>query len=64
MRVDRMGTPVFLGLRERGVHLACQALVDQESTEIRAIREDQAFLELLDHLVGMRCTQRETCRHS
>lgn len=51
--VDQLGTLVLLGLRERGVHLACQASVDQESLERRAIRGDKAFLELPEYLVSM-----------
>lgn len=49
--VDQLGTLVLLGLRESGVHLACQASVDQESLERRAIRGDKAFLELPEYLV-------------
>lgn len=48
--VDHLETLVLLGHQERGVHLACQALVDQENLERRAVRGDQAFLDLLDHL--------------
>lgn len=49
--VDHLGTLVLLGLRERGVHLACQALVDQEKLERRAVRGDRAFPDLPEHLV-------------
>ncbi|TKS67045.1 Collagen alpha-1(IV) chain [Collichthys lucidus] len=49
--VDQMGTLVLLGLRERGGHLACQASVDLESLERRAVPEEQEFLELLVYLV-------------
>lgn len=54
-----MGTLVLLGLRERGGHLACQALVDLESLERRAVQEEQEFLELLVYLVGIRSPQKD-----
>lgn len=49
--VDQVGIQVLLGLQEEGVHLVCQASVDQENLERRAVREVRAFLELPDHLV-------------
>lgn len=52
MSVDQVGTLVLLALQERGVLLACQDSVDQERMERRAVRGDQASLELLEHLVG------------
>ncbi len=60
MSVDQVGNLVSVDLRERGGHLACQAMVDQESPERRAVKEDQVSLELLDHLVGMRCSNTDS----
>lgn len=52
MIVDQVGTLVCLGPQERGVPLVCQALVDKESLERRALRDDQVSLEHLECLVG------------
>lgn len=49
--VDQGGTLVLSDLKERGVHLVCQASVDQEKLERRAVKGDRVSLELLDHLV-------------
>lgn len=51
MNVDQTETLVLADHLEKGVHLVCQALADQESLERRAVREDQELLELLEYQV-------------
>lgn len=51
VNVDQGGTLVLLDLKERGVHLVCQASVEQEILERRAVKGDRVSLDLLDHLV-------------
>lgn len=51
MNVDQTATLVLSDHLERGVHLVCQALADQESLERRAVRGDQELLEPLEYQV-------------
>lgn len=51
VNVDQMVILVLLALQERGVPLVCQALVDQDRLEIRAVRGIQEFLDILGDLV-------------
>lgn len=51
VNVDQTATLVLLEHRERGVHLVCQALADQESLERKVVRGDQELLELMEYQV-------------